>query len=226
MIPPLVSHTQPAPIPDSLLLGLSATQVEAIATVVIACLTLAYVLVASRQLHAMRGALKETQRSNEATEESNRIAKRSLELGRRAWLVASEINAPTVFIPDQPWTVRMSVENCGGVPATSVISQVHCLVIPADSPLPDELQLTAIPPTGIAIVAPGHPRSLTTDLPGLQSDDVEAFKSGAVTLYIYCRLHYKDVLIDSPERRQASACWRLLRAPDRWAIAEKHNTAD
>jgi hypothetical protein len=102
--------------PHALFFGFTDTQVEALATVVIAVLTFAYVLVATFQLLAMGAALRQTRISNDSTKESNRTAAESLELSKRAWVMPQ-------LAPDSPVQtsrgegLKVYVVNYGGLPA-------------------------------------------------------------------------------------------------------------
>lgn len=74
-----------------------------------------YTYLTYRQLRLTKSVLVETQRSNAATEESNKIAQRAMEFDRRAWLV------PIGYIEGgAPDTLTMLVKNTGGMPAFGI----------------------------------------------------------------------------------------------------------
>lgn len=172
-------------------------------------------------------ALEETRRSNAATERSNEIAEQSLVLGRRSWLIAVDINAPAIFAPGKPWGVSVTVRNCGGIPATNVNSRFGLILVRNHQPLPEEIELSTDPPTGVAIITPGSvERTAGSQWLILPELEVREIKSGDLRLYIYNRLDYRDALLDMQERhRWSSGCWIFDSERKRWLIAEKHNNA-
>ncbi|HVT19435.1 MAG TPA: hypothetical protein VHQ90_25060 [Thermoanaerobaculia bacterium] len=163
-----------------------------------------------------------TLRSNEATEESNRIAERSLELGRRAWVIMTGMVAPTKFNPGEPLRIKTTMRNSGGVPATNVISKLAIAIIPSTAQLPDEP-----PPTHgeefFAVVPVGRPVKGLGIFDGLSESEANGIESGRDTLYFVCRIDYTDTF---RKPRWSIACWRYAREFDRWVVAAKHNHAE
>jgi len=162
-------------------------------------------------------ALAETRRSNETTEESNRIAGESFELGTRAWLSVS-------FKPilDRGNFIGYSFEltNLGKIPALNVEVLCSFDVWESDTEVPDE-------------IPSDNSRRLEMGLaigPGMTHVSIppaESYRNlSAIQLTTcYCRVTYKD-FFNTP--RLTEACWRYrpqISIPDRrdWLYASKHN---
>jgi hypothetical protein len=165
--------------------------------------------------------------SAEATEESNRIAERSMKLGRRSWLVPSTFVAPKTFAPDRPWEVHIEIVNCGGIPATNVVSRFSVVLLTVPEPLPEEIEFEGNGPIGVITIAPGKAQATGAGqsliLPKSTLDNI---MTGRVALYISLRLDYRDGLLDSSEpSRWSSGCWRFYPERNNWATSEKHNNA-
>ena len=83
---------------------------------------------ASSSSHS-EAALAEARRSNDAFEKSNAIAKESLELANRAWVIATKIEAPIEFAPGL-FEATVTMENHGRIPATNAVVQQTMAIIP------------------------------------------------------------------------------------------------
>jgi hypothetical protein len=152
-------------------------------------------------------ALAAAQRSNEATQESNRIAKDSLEFGLRAWLVAraEERQAPAS-------TTTIVVTNVGRVPATRVIVREQFVrelamiakFIKHGGPL-GFVPMSAFPWVTGSVIGPGLADSYdTAPRPNYPQEDGAVDKSEEI--FLYCEIEYRDVF-DKP--RETIACWRF-----------------
>ncbi|HEV7671151.1 MAG TPA: hypothetical protein VGS22_21760 [Thermoanaerobaculia bacterium] len=72
-------------------------------------------------------ALEQTRISNEATQESNRIAREAMEWAHRAWLV------PVGFLENKSLSlIDLKCKNTGGMPATEITVSTHFLLIRQD----------------------------------------------------------------------------------------------
>jgi len=211
----------------------------AVATIAGAFILLLYTIAALRQVSLTAKALREAKksreetaaaalRSDEATKKSNKIAEDNMKLGRRSWLVLSRLRAPKTLVPDEQWEFTMTVNNCGGIPATNVACRFSLLLVATPRPLPEkqEIKLSA-PPIGVAALAPGKApvTGVGQDLKFTKAI-LEQIKSGELAMYIYCRFDYRDALLDqlAPDR-WSSGCWRFWSDRGSWIIAEKHNDA-
>jgi hypothetical protein len=176
--------------------------------IVIALFAGAVCFVYWKQLATMRITLAEIRASNE-------IADHNLKLGRRSWLVLSKLRAPSTFVADEPWEFRITVKNCGGIPATTVACRYSVLMVEGSTPLPEAQEMAVnlfkTPAIGVAAMAPGktHVTGVGQGL-NFSKDRLEQIASGAVKMYLYCHFGYRDVLLDQLEpNRWSSGCWRF-----------------
>jgi len=162
-----------------------------------------YTLVTALQAWFTRKALAETRRSNKATEESNEIARQSLILGRRAWLIP-KIDAEPL---SKSGRFTVSLANFGGAPA--IVKRIGMNGIPVQlMPSDFELLPKEIYKPGNAIVPPG-----TNDL--VVSMEIPECQTGPDRdlLVVYCRIEYTDVF-DVP--RETRLCWFRLHGRRQW----------
>ena len=158
----------------------------------VAFFTLCYVFINAFQLLAMRRALEETRRSNANTAESNRIAERSLLLGRRAWLIP-RIDRRSPTDPTETLGGRrliVWISNTGGMPGKITSAGGN---MKAGKPSGDEVEISCHPHS--AIVSPstanGEDPFLTFPVEDFTGREMN-FKTGAEVLYAACRINYID----------------------------------
>jgi hypothetical protein len=164
-------------------------------------------------------ALAETRRSNKATEESNRIARQSLELGNRAWLVATEIE-PYSLAAGPGRYLWVNVENLGRIPASDIILRGFVAIqIGVDSPV--GLTSTNLVKSR-AIAGPGRGCQGRIHLGDLTEDDVENIRSGEHALLAYCEIEYRDWF----QPRKTIACWQYACREGVWTAAPNYNRMD
>jgi hypothetical protein len=128
-------------------------------------------------------ALAETRKSNEATKNSNEIAKRSLILGRRAWLILEIEND---FSDPESW-FTITIKNIGAVPAEVSSVEVYADWLKA---LPAVLEFPEKKREKRMIIPPGKQSSTVTssiDLDLSHKDYKREF------LFACCRIEYSDV---------------------------------
>jgi hypothetical protein len=179
-----------------------------------------YTAVTFWQARLTSAALEQTRRSNKATEDSNEIARRALELGKRAWLVVNL----------KPTSVHENIEitNLGGVPATNVETWYRFDLweseeIP-DSIAPKDGQL---PRTGI-IIGAGSSYTIVPKWGSwrtLFDKDTTRVTEGKAVYTFYCETKYLDVF-NVP--RITVACLQYYPKATvqewvEWIYAPKHN---
>jgi hypothetical protein len=132
-------------------------------------------------------------KSNEATIESNRIADKALELGRRAWLIP-KIGKLRQF--DGELWVTIDISNSGGIPGIIVKASGKATVATAfpdlvtDEPVSDDPQSYQL--RGV-IVEPGpSATSFYIRLPTL-TNEIKASLDRTKTIVVYCYVEYTDV---------------------------------
>jgi len=165
-------------------------------------------------------ALAETQRSNDAVQKSNEISERSLELSRRAWVIATGMDAPTEFFPGD-LRVKITLRNSGGVPAVNVVTGSAFAVLPSSVSLDDD-PVTYHLGEMFGVVPVRRPAKELAFFP-LSEDEARGINSGDLVLYILHRIDYADAF--RPDR-WSLACWQYSRAVNAWVIAPKHNHAE
>jgi hypothetical protein len=183
--------------------------VGAAANVVIAVFSIVIWRVYRNQLATMKTAVEETRQSNRAIDESNRIADRNLELGRRSWLVVT-ISTGFPSIPDTNSPGRsissdVAVQNVGGVPA--IIQRFGCDFV-LDN-LPERLSLSAdrSQPDATAVYGDAPERLWRTwSVPG-------AIHAGQRDVYFYWIVEYSDCF---GKTWRTTRCWRRVEARQTW----------
>jgi hypothetical protein len=157
----------------------------------------------------------------------NELTEKTLILGRRSWLIITDLNAPVEFLANEPWHFSAKIKNCGGVPATEVVSNIGTMFSRSPAELPNELVSPDKTVIGAEIIAPGHSSSKGTLRPNIFPVVlIDAIQNGDVALYLYWSVEYRDVLSRDEEIRRSSACWRFEPEVREWVAAEKHNTAE
>lgn len=174
------------------------------------------------QLVAMREALVETRKSNDATQESNRIAKTSVELGNRAWMVATDIER-LVIAAGPARKLWVNTENLGRIPAIDVSVRGLAFTF-TGPPLPDLPEDLSLPSTGYyasrAVAGPGRGLQGKIELGALTDDIVARIVSGELVLFAFCVIEYIDWFAVP---RETTACWQYNREDGSWAAAPRHN---
>ncbi|MFL6196805.1 MAG: hypothetical protein ACJ75H_21660 [Thermoanaerobaculia bacterium] len=174
---------------------------------ILTLLTFFYVLTTRRQLKAMHDALEETRRSNNATEESNKIAERTLELGSRAWLALVGISTrQKVDGPERTTThhvAEVTIKNVGRAPAIGVETLFYVTIfeggsVPTDFvPTSDDRKTVIAADESVSVIEP-----LPRFIPAL---DLK-LRSKEISLFVYCELRYTDIF---SKARITSAAWEV-----------------
>jgi hypothetical protein len=190
--------------------------VNAVSDVIIAAFSVLICFVYWRQLHTMRAALEETRRSNAATEESNKIAERTLELEMRAWLVISPL--PLKGLTLSSLKAQVAVINVGRTPATHVVGRIR---LGTAEEVPDEISLPEVESPSIAILGPGENLAWTSvevEL-NLPYERQEQLKKGHVLLLLYSVAEYHDIF---NKARKTTACWQYRFEARAWGVTPMH----
>jgi hypothetical protein len=171
---------------------------------------------------AAKLAAEAAKTSAEAAQESNKIAEQSVELANRAWVIMTGADAPTKFTPGEPWRIKTTMRNSGGVPATNVVAKHAYAVIPSDAPLSDE-EPAAYGEEFFAVVPVGRPAKGVAIFPGLSEQEVNGIENGDSALFFFCRIDYTDTF---KKPRWSIACMRYDLQIGDWVVAQKHNHAE
>jgi hypothetical protein len=193
----------------------------------VALFTLCYVVINGFQLRAMRKALAQTRRSNEATEKSNQVAERHSELGSRAWLFVS---IRTILNNNRILAgYDIEVSNLGKTPAqeAEVRYQIENL---ESAVIPDEILASKNQRREAGIVI--GPNATHVISYRLDAEDALWSEDGAARsvarqfpLVFYCVTTYRDIF---GKPRKTVACRKSeIRTADlggqEWAFVPEHN---
>lgn len=180
-------------------------------------LTLFYVITTGRQLAAMKESLKETRRSNDATEKSNEIAERGLLSGRRARLLPEIGVSP---LSEDQTRFTMLLVNSGGAPC--IIGRVGVnsklvLAFPEKLDFPEKMYRPEINGLRGSIVPPGRNNiNVMAELP----DNIAGWEETANILLVYCHIEYVD---DFEKPWETVLCWCRERGLKRWFVAPQYS---
>jgi hypothetical protein len=170
-----------------------------------------YTFIARKQARLTEMAFAETRRSNEATGKSNAIAEKSLELGRRAWLVIAGMNPPFSGAPGELATSSVLLENIGGVPA--IVIRYGWELVAGD--LPERLDLSPERTSRGGAIIFGDKKELLESTRRLTPKEysIIANEKGADEkdhLYLYWVIEYSDCF---EKIRSTAKCWRHQNVP-------------
>lgn len=194
-----------------------------ILTGLLVVITAIYAWTTWRQLAAMREALIETRRSNDATDKSNEIAERSLELGMRAWVVVSINDTPK---DHDAGGLIIEMSNLGGIPATN--GEVWYRFDAWETgEIPEVIPRGPYSESGI-VIGSGRTHIITPPWESwspLFRNYEERIVHGGLLVTFYCEVSYFDVF---GKERKTIACWRhspktTAFAHQSWVYAPKHN---
>lgn len=179
-----------------------------------------YTFITRRQAKLTASALEQTKRSNDATEESNRIAEKGLELGNRAWMVAIDIE-PYALAAGPERSLWVKIENLGRIPAAGVILRGFCGI---QTSLDAPVGLTPTENVGSqATVGPGRGVQSRIQLGAITEQIAAHIQCGQFPLLAYCEIEYSDWF---QRPRKTVACWRYDPASGDWTAAPKYNRVE
>lgn len=151
----------------------------------------------------------------------NKLTEKSLVLGRRAWLVASEVKPeghPVLAGVRIPCVITLT--NAGSTPATNVaIDGTGDLFL--GPIIPDAVNWTPTnDPPSSSVLGGGLTLYTKIWVRALSEDEVTQVEKGDATLFLYLRIEYRDIF---KKQRWTTACWQYDHDSRKWAIAPKHN---
>ncbi len=177
-------------------LELFCSIVSAVSSGVVAIFTGKVWHVYRKQLATMGTALAETRASNE-------IAARALELGRRAWLIATNVEAiyPMGHLGH---TIGITIENQGGgSPATDIRIQTAAEFFSATG-VPEDVTWNWREKVSGAVVGNGDAIAVTAHLRPLNREEIDGAVRGTALIVVRCKIDYRDTF---ERQRSTSACW-------------------
>jgi hypothetical protein len=198
------------------------TFLSAVSDAIIAVFSVLIWRVYRHQLTTMTNALAETRASNE-------IAERAFEIGRRAWVVITDIGEPDLGNS----RVLTTMKNVGEIPATDVAGEGFVTVVLGSlsaqasvvqpSSRPKEIEISSPIAPGRAVLAPGHSASGYLLIHGLD-DQAVAIKvaKGEATLVLYQKVTYTDWF---QKTRTTTAYWQYVSGRG-WLVTPKGNAVD
>jgi hypothetical protein len=170
-------------------------------------------------------ALEQTRISNAATDESIKLAKDTLELGKRAWIVA---DFEPVYTYGRTGPIfehyKISATNVGGIPATDV--EAWCSFDSWDSLKPTDEVPEDITPKHSQLLGKGSVVGAGRPLDWSPAADWYHANAGNTGTLVtcYCKITYLDFF---KQPRETVACWQYKGgniSSKEWVASSKHNT--
>lgn len=192
----------------------------------------------AREAATSQGRLTEeanrvARQSADAAQEAAVIARRSLELAERPWLIFQGIRLSGSkgkelilrLAPDQPTELRFMLKNSGKTPALNVRMcggyELRHGNFPARPKC--EGERSAYPST--IVVGPGDPQEVDVVVRGLTTQQLGVITRGERTLYVFARVDYSDHFKNA---RWSMTCtfYDYTRQAISWHLCDRYNDAE
>lgn len=181
--------------------------------------------IGGQQIEEMKKSADATIKAANAAESSVKEAREAARLDQRAWIVCTQVLG--VAEENKSLSVEMVLKNVGKTPAKNlkIVAGWQWSAVQAGLDFSDVDNETD--PTGsAAVIAPGAEYSAWTPVMNQKpftSDDIGQIRSQGMTLFVYGKITYDDVLGCS---HWSTFCYRLAPNCKTFVIDQRHNDVD